>query len=41
VRLEIWKRLPHVFQMIAALPQARAAAQRIRSFVNDHTDWDG
>lgn len=41
VQLEIWKRLPHVFQMIAALPQARAAAQRIQRFVNDHTGWDG
>ncbi len=40
VRLEVWKRLPHVFQLIAALPQARAAAQGIQSFVNDHTDWD-
>jgi acetyl esterase/lipase len=40
VQLEIWKRLPHVFQMIAALPQARAAAQHIQRFVNDHTAWD-
>lgn len=41
VQLEIWKRLPHVFQLIPALPQARAAEQSIRSFVHEHTDWDG
>ncbi len=41
VQLEIWKRLPHVFQMIAALPQALAAQRHIVSFVNRYTDWDG
>ncbi|HHW2097095.1 TPA: alpha/beta hydrolase [Pseudomonas aeruginosa] len=41
VRLEVWQRLPHVFQMILALPQAQAAARNIQRFINDHTDWDG
>ncbi|WCD77895.1 alpha/beta hydrolase [Pseudomonas sp. TUM22785] len=40
VRLEVWHRLPHVFQMIAALPQAQLAARSIQGFINDHTDWD-
>ncbi|WP_411959546.1 alpha/beta hydrolase [Pseudomonas sp. s4] len=41
VRLEIWQQLPHVFQMIAALPQALQAQRNILDFVNDHTNWDG
>ncbi|CRI57565.1 alpha/beta hydrolase [Pseudomonas sp. CCOS 191] len=41
VHLEIWKRLPHVFQMIAALPQAQAAQRNITRFVNQYTAWDG
>lgn len=41
VHLEIWQRLPHVFQMIAALPQALAAQRHIVSFVNRYTAWDG
>lgn len=41
VRLEIWQCLPHVFQMVLALPQAHAAAQNIHRFINDHTDWGG
>ncbi|MCP1603569.1 alpha/beta hydrolase [Pseudomonas citronellolis] len=41
VQLEIWKRLPHVFQLIPALPQTRIAAQRIQNFINEHTAWDG
>lgn len=41
VQLEVWERLPHVFQMIAALPQAREAERSIISFVNRHTGWTG
>lgn len=41
VRLEIWQALPHVFQMIAALPQAQEAQRRILDFVNDHVNWGG
>ncbi|WP_110994861.1 alpha/beta hydrolase [Pseudomonas sichuanensis] len=41
VHLEIWQRLPHVFQMIAALPQALTAQRHIVSFVNRYTAWDG
>lgn len=41
VRLEVWERLPHVFQMISALPQADEAAQNIRSFIATYTSWDG
>ncbi|MCG8291359.1 alpha/beta hydrolase fold domain-containing protein [Pseudomonas entomophila] len=41
VRLEIWQQLPHVFQMIAALPQAQEAQHHILDFINDHTNWDG
>lgn len=40
VQLEIWERLPHVFQYIAALPQAREAAQSIVGFISSHTGWD-
>lgn len=39
VQLEIWEKLPHVFQTIDALPQAKTAAQRICQFVGQHTDW--
>lgn len=38
-QLEIWERLPHVFQTIAALPQARVAAQSILRFIGSHTGW--
>ncbi|QTD30684.1 alpha/beta hydrolase [Pseudomonas fluorescens] len=41
VRLEIWQSMPHVFQMVLALPQAHLAAQNIHRFINDHTDWGG
>jgi acetyl esterase/lipase len=41
VCLEVWQRLPHVFQMIHALPQAKVAAQSIQRFVSAHTAWDG
>lgn len=39
VQLDIWEALPHVFQTIDALPQARVAAQRISAFVSTHTGW--
>jgi acetyl esterase/lipase len=39
VQLEIWEHLPHVFQAIAALPQAREAAKSILHFVASHTGW--
>lgn len=40
IRLEIWQELPHVFQMIAALPQAQEARRHILDFVHQHTNWD-
>jgi acetyl esterase/lipase len=39
VQLEVWKRLPHVFQMVPALPQAQEAAKSIRNFINQHAGW--
>ena len=39
-QVQIWDRLPHVFQTMGALPQARAATQRILCFVSSHTGWD-
>ncbi|MDC0662673.1 alpha/beta hydrolase [Marinobacter sp. SS21] len=39
VQLEIWEDLPHVFQTIDALPQAKVAAQRICQFIEQHTGW--
>lgn len=41
VRVEIWERLPHVFQIIPALPQTQAAAKNICHFINEHTAWGG
>ncbi|MDU9393926.1 alpha/beta hydrolase [Pseudomonas sp. zfem002] len=41
VQLEVWKRLPHVFQMMPALPQALAAQRNIIGFVNRYTAWNG
>lgn len=38
-QLEIWERLPHVFQAIAALPQARTASDRIVAFIRTRTSW--
>lgn len=38
VELEIWDRMPHVFQAFAALPQARAATRSIVRFIHQHTD---
>jgi acetyl esterase/lipase len=40
VQLEIWKRLPHVFQLLSALPQTQKAEQHIRNFINEHTKWN-
>lgn len=40
-RLEIWRNLPHVFQLILALPQARAAAGHLQRFIIEHTTWGG
>ena len=40
VQLEIWHRLPHVFQAMAILPQARAAAGSIVEFIRRHTGWE-
>lgn len=39
VQLEIWERLPHVFQAIAALPQARDATRNILHFISGCTGW--
>lgn len=41
VRLEVWRNLPHVFQLILALPQARAAAGNLQRFIIEHTTWGG
>lgn len=38
-QLEIWERLPHVFQAIAVLPQARQAAESVLRFISSHTGW--
>ncbi|MFI8608111.1 alpha/beta hydrolase [Pseudomonas sp. NPDC077649] len=39
VRLEIWERMPHDFQVMADLPQALQAAVSILSFIDLHTAW--
>lgn len=39
-QLEAWDRLPHLFQTITALPQARSAAQRILGFIRTHASWE-
>jgi monoterpene epsilon-lactone hydrolase len=39
VELEIWDRMPHVFQAIASLPQAAQAAQHVQRFVAKHAGW--
>ncbi len=39
VRLEIWPRMPHVFQSFCSiLPEARRAIGRIGAFVNEHAE---
>lgn len=40
VQLEIWHRLPHVFQAMAILPQARAATGSIVEFIRRHAGWE-
>jgi acetyl esterase/lipase len=39
VELELWHRMPHVFQAIASLPQATQAAEHIGRFVAKHAGW--
>ncbi|WP_085634033.1 alpha/beta hydrolase [Pseudomonas sp. R16(2017)] len=39
VQLEVWRNLPHVFQMVAALPQSREAARHICDFISVHAGW--
>jgi acetyl esterase/lipase len=39
VTLEIWDRMPHVFQAVASLPQAALATDRIARFIATHTGW--
>ena len=39
VEVELWERMPHVFQAIDWLPQARQAAEHVRRFVAAHADW--
>jgi acetyl esterase/lipase len=39
VEVEIWDRMPHVFQAIASLPQAAQAAEHVRRFVARHAGW--
>lgn len=40
VQLEIWDRLPHVFQALPLLPQARQARCHILDFICLHSNWD-
>lgn len=40
VQLDVWEALPHVFQTIDALPQAKVAAERIARFVIQHAGWN-
>jgi acetyl esterase/lipase len=39
VEVEIWEKLPHVFQVVRSLPQAAAAIDGIVRFVRAHTGW--
>jgi acetyl esterase/lipase len=39
VTLEIWDRMPHVFQAVATLPQTALATDRIVRFIAVHTGW--
>ncbi len=39
VRIEIWPRMPHVFQSFCTiLPEARRAIGRIGAFVDEHAE---
>ncbi|MDF1723485.1 MAG: alpha/beta hydrolase [Alcanivorax sp.] len=40
VKLEIWEKLPHVFQSMDGLPQTKAAADRTCQFITQYTDWN-
>lgn len=39
VVLEVWDRMPHVFQMMTDLPQAHAATLQIQQFTRQHVGW--
>jgi epsilon-lactone hydrolase len=39
VEVEIWEKLPHVFQVVRSLPQAAAAIDGIVRFVRAQTGW--
>ena len=39
VELEIWDRMPHVFQAMHSLPQAAQAADHVCRFVARHAGW--
>lgn len=39
VQLEVWDRMPHVFQAVPTLPQSRAATQSIVRYIGEHTGW--
>jgi acetyl esterase/lipase len=39
LELEIWDRMPHVFQALPILPQATAAIENIASFIGARTGW--
>lgn len=39
VELEIWDRMPHVFQALPILPQAGKALESVIRFINLHTGW--
>jgi acetyl esterase/lipase len=39
VELEIWERLPHVFQVFPTLPQGAEAVEHIARFVGTHAPW--
>lgn len=40
VVLEIWQNMPHVFQAIQFLPEAREAERHIVRFIREHSGWD-
>jgi acetyl esterase/lipase len=39
VVLEIWQDMPHVFQAIHSLPEAREAERHIVRFIREHSGW--
>ena len=40
VEVELWDKVPHVFQGFQALTHGAAALENIASFVTRHTQWD-